>query len=512
MSDSLARFAAITAFAFLLSRASGLVREQVIGAQFGLGSDVDAYRLALQVPDLLFLLVSGGVLGSAFIPVFARLRTSGKEEAAWKMASGVLGLIATSVTVLTVVAWVFAPQLIQDGIARNAPEETQALAIGLMRIVLLQPLFLALAGVATAILQSFDRFTLPAFVPIAYNACIILAAILLDPLIGMYGVALGVALGGFVFFVIQLPPVIRLGLRMPTGWPLADANVRLTFALLVPRIVGQAALQLNSLLAVYLALGLGSGYAAALGFAWTLFALPVGLFGTSVGTVTFPTLSRDAGEMDLSRFRLLLTRALRGVLFFVLPASIGVILLREPIVSLVFERGAFDHEDTLLTAQPLLYTSLSMWAYALGEILPRAFYALQDTKTPVKIALSILVLEAVLMVLLVEPLQLAGLALAFSLATMAQVLMLVFALQSRIGSLVDRDTFNFVMKALLATTLMAAALWLARPLIADYSSMSLLTKLMRVGTTVTGGAAVYVLVSIGLRQEEVAILLRIARR
>ncbi len=508
----MARFAAIMAFAFLLSRAFGLVREQVIGAQFGLGSNVDAYRLALQVPDLLFLLVSGGVLGSAFIPVFTQLWTSGKEEAAWNMASGVLGLIGIAVTILTVVAWVFAPQLIRDGIARNASEETQALAIGLMRIVLLQPLFLALAGVTTGILQSFSQFTLPAFAPIAYNACIILAAILLVPFIGMHAVALGVALGGFVFFAIQLPPVIRLGLRMPKGWPLADANVRLTFALLVPRIVGQAALQVNSLLAYYLALGLGSGYASALGFAWTLFALPVGLFGTSVGTVTFPALARDAGETDLNRFRLLLTRAMRGVLFFVLPASIGLIILREPIVSLVFERRAFTHADTLLTAQPLLYTSLSMWAYALGEILPRAFYALHDTRTPVKIGLLVLVLEAVLMLLLVEPMKLAGLALAFSLATIAQVLMLMYVLQSRIGILIDRDTFNFSMKAILATTLMAAALWLARPLLADHSSMSLLTKLMRVGATVAGGAAVYVLVGIGLRQEEVSILLRIVRR
>jgi putative peptidoglycan lipid II flippase len=496
----------------VLTRALGLLRDQVLTARFGLGHELDAYILALSIPDLLFTLMSGGALSSAFIPTFVQLRRSGDERAAWRMASGVLVAVAMGVTALTVLAWLLTPLLVRDGLARDAAPQTQELAVRLLRIVLLQPLFLSLATVATAILQSFDRFALPAFAPAAYNACIILGALLLSPAIGIYGVALGVVAGGVLFLLVELPSVVRLGLTIPRRWPLSEPHVRSTFAVMLPRIIGQVAVQVNILIALYLAAGLGNDRVSAFRLAYTLFLLPVGLFGISVSTVAFPTLSRHAGAQDLDSFLRVLRRAMRGMLFFVLPASAGLIMLREPIISLIYERGEFGHADTLLTAQPLLYSCFGMWAYALVDVLPRAFYALHDTRTPVRIAVGVVVLDLGLSLLLVRPMGLGGLALALALATMVHVALLMYALRRKVGALVNGATARFVVKALAATLLMLGALWLARPLVEGYESMRLAAKAVRVGMAVASGGAVYLLASIALGQEEVATLLRIARR
>ena len=196
----MARFAAITALAFVLSRALGLVRDVVIAQRFGTRSELDAYTLAFTVPDQLFILISGGALSAAFIPVFTQLLDSGDEERAQRMAAGVFGMVAVVVTLLVAISWVFAPEIVNRGVAsQSSNPETRRLAVNLMRILLLSPLMLSLASVATALLQSYDEFTIPALAPIAYNTCIILGALLLAPVIGIQGVAIGVVIGSFFF-------------------------------------------------------------------------------------------------------------------------------------------------------------------------------------------------------------------------------------------------------------------------------------------------------------------------
>lgn len=516
MSSRLVRFAAITALAFVLSRVLGLVRDQVITYRFGAGVQTSAYVYAFQVPDTLFILISGGALSTAFIPVFSGLLHSGQREAAWRMASGVLVVLSTVVLLLICLTWIFAPLLMQEGLARRASPEIQILATGLMRVLLLSPLLLTLGSIATSILQSYDRFILPAFAPVVYNLGIIAGAWFLAPTLpegrGMYGVAIGVVAGTLFFFLLQLPSVIRIGLRWPVGWPLGDPNVRTTLKLLVPRILGQSATQLSALFTFFLAGGLGEEAPAAYRFAFTLFVLPVGLFATSVGTVAFPALSREAQEHDASTFAYLLRRAMRGILFFVLPGSVGLMMLRLPITKLIYQRGEFTFSDTALTAWALLFFCVGMWAYALLDVVPRAFYALQDTRTPLKIALIAVSVDILLSLLLIGPLRLGGLALAFSLATTLQVLLLLAALRDKIGFAVDRDTWRFILNALAATAAMAISLWLSRPLYAGYARSETLLLLMQLSLTISLGAGVYLLVSLLLRQEEIGTLLRVARR
>lgn len=513
MSSRLARFAAVTALAFVVSRVLGLVRDQVIAARFGAGTELSAYHLAFQIPDTLFILISGGALSTAFIPVFSELLGKGEEDEAWRMASGTLAFLCGTMLCLLVLAWIFAPQLVGSGLAGRATPRVQARATELMRILLLSPLLLTAGSIFTSILQTRDRFTLPAFAPVAYNLGIIGGAVLLAPRMGMDGVAVGVVVGACLFGLLQLGPVIRLGLRRPNGWPLRDPHVVRTLRLLVPRIVGQSATQLSTLFTFYLAGGLeDEGAVGAYRLAFTLFVLPVGLFATSVGTVAFPALSREAQDHDAREFTYLLRRAMRGILFFVLPAGVGLAVLRLPITSLIYERGAFTPQDTRLTAYALLFFCLGMWAYALLDIVPRAFYALQDTRTPLLIALGVVVLDVALSLALVGPLGLGGLAFAFSAATGAQVVLLLGALRRKVGHVLDRESVMFFLKALGATALMLGVLLLTRPLLAEYGSLSQLELLVRVLGTVGGAGAVYLLASVALRQEEVGTLLRLVRR
>lgn len=513
----LARFAAITALAFVLSRTLGLVREQVINARFAPGSvAADAYTFAFLIPDILFVLASGGALGAGFIPVFTKLRRMGEEDAAWRMASGVLAVVGVAAGILVTVCWIFAPVLIKEGIARQAERpETQELAVTMMRILLLSPLLLALATVVTVMLQSFDKFAVPAFAPVAYNTCIILGALVLAPVngLGVRGVAIGVVIGAYLFLAMQLPSARRLGLRLPRSWPLADSNVRQVFALLLPRMVGQSAVHVSTIVSYSLAAGLGTGPSAAYRSALVIFALPVGLFGTSMATVAFPALSREAGGGDMPGFLYLLRRAIRGILFFVLPASVGLLLLREPIVKLLYERGNFKPAQTVAVADPLLYLSLGIAAYAMLDVLPRAFYALQDSRTPVKIALGAVALKIGLSLLLIRVLGLGGLALAFSLSMLIQVALLTRALSRRTGPIIDGQTQDFLLRAAAATAIMAAMVLIARPLLlSGYQDMSFLNLVARLGVTLLGAVAVYIGVSTLLGQEEVGTLRRIVRR
>ncbi len=516
MSRGLARFAAITALAFVLSRVLGLVRDQVITYRFGAGVQTSAYVIAFQVPDTLFILISGGALSTAFIPVFSGLLHKDQRDAAQRMASGVLAVLGVAVLALIAVTWLFAPLVMQEGLARRASPQIQVLATGLMRVLLLSPLLLTLGSIATSVLQSYDRFTLPAFAPVVYNLGIIAGAWFLAPMLpegqGMYGVAAGVVIGALFFFLIQLPPAVRLGVRWPTEWPLRDPHVRTTLRLLVPRILGQSAVQLSTLFTFFLAAGLGEEEPAAYRLAFTLFVLPVGLFATSVGTVAFPALSREAQEEDSRTFAYLLRRAMRGILFFVLPGSVGLLMLRLPITKLIYQRGEFTAQDTALTAYALLFFCLGMWAYALLDVVPRAFYALQDTWTPLKIALIAVVVDIALSLLLIQPLRLGGLALAFALATAVQVLLLLVALQDKIGFGLDAATRRFLRNALLATGAMALTLWLARPIYDGYSGSGTLGLILQLGGTIGIAAGVYLGVSLLLRQEEIGTLLRVARR
>ena len=486
---SLARSAGIVAGAFVVSRILGLVREVVLARQFGTSEELSAYVSAFRIPDLLFLVIMAGAFGSAFIPIFSGLLGDGEDEAAWRLASVVLNLAGASVIALSILTWLAAPGLVQLVVAPDASPPTQVLTADLMRLLLLSPVFLGFGIAAKGILEGQDLFTLPALAPIVYNAATILGAIVLGPSIGVRGVAVGVVVGAIGFLALQIPGVMRSGMRYSRALDPRAKGVSEVGRLLAPRLIGQAAFQINFIAVTNLAWRTGEQNVAALNYAWQLVMLPHGVLALSISTVILPTLSRlwQGGEIDA--FRATLQGAVRPLLFLSLPAAIVLFAFRVPVVQTLFQTGAFSAESTELVAAPLAFLAAGLVSYAVVEALTRAFYAMHDTRTPVMAGILIIALNIGLGIALLGRLSYLSLALALSASTTVEAVILTAVLHRRLGG--DPSGFGRWLWRVLVSGLVTAAvaLTLAGPL-AEATTPGILPKPLQLAVFLTALAVV----------------------
>ncbi|HEX5498292.1 MAG TPA: murein biosynthesis integral membrane protein MurJ, partial [Thermomicrobiales bacterium] len=385
-----------------LSRILGLAREIILARMFGTSPAYSAYVSAFRIPDLLFLIIMAGSFGSAFIPVFAGLKTSGRDHDAWRLASVVLNLSAIALAASAAIAFVLADPIVAYVIAPEAPPDIQRIAANCMRILLLSPLFLGLGIAAKGILEGQDRFTLPAFAPVVYNLCTILGAILLGPTFGVYGVAVGVVAGAVCHLLVQTPGLVATKMRYSPIVDLHVEGVGQVGRLLAPRILGQAAFQINFIVVTNLAWRSGEQSVSALNYAWQLLMLPHGVLALSISTVVFPTMARLFQAGDLPALRRTFGQALRPLLFLSVPAAIGLYFFRTAIVQTIFQSGAFSGHSTLLVVAPLAWFAVGLVAYAAVEVLARVFYAMHDTWTPVAAGLVTIGLNIALGLALID--------------------------------------------------------------------------------------------------------------
>jgi putative peptidoglycan lipid II flippase len=461
---SLLKSAGIVAGAFVVSRLLGLVREIVLARQFGTSEAFSAYVSAFRIPDLLFLVVMAGAFGSAFIPVFSGFLGDGEDESAWNLASVILNVSGVLVIVIAAVAWVFAPELVRYVVAPEASYEAQQITVNCMRILLLSPVFLGFGIAAKGILEGQDLFTLPALAPIVYNAATIVGAILLGPRVGVYGVAIGVVVGAVGFLLLQVPGLVRSGMRYSFSLDPRTRGVGEVARLLAPRLIGQAAFQLNFIVVTNLAWRTGEQSVSALNYAWQLLMLPHGVLALSVSTVILPTLSRLWQVGDIAAFRVTLGNALRPLFFLSLPAAVTLFAFRLPIVQTLFQTGAFSAESTTLVATPLAYLAAGLVSYAMVEVLTRAFYAMHDTRTPVVAGIAIVALNVVVGVVLLDQMGYLALALALSLSTTVEAAILIVVLGRRIGG-VPAKTWDWLLRVIACSAIAAlVAAALAGPL------------------------------------------------
>ena len=461
---SLARSATIVAGAFIASRALGLLREIVIARQFGTSEELSAYVSAFRIPDLLFLVIMAGAFGSAFIPVFSGFLADGEDDAAWQLASVVLNISGATVIVLSALTWVAAPELVRAVVAPDAPPEAQQITTDCMRILLLSPIFLGFGIAAKGILEGQDLFTLPALAPIIYNGATILSALFLGPRIGVYGVAIGVVAGAVGFLALQIPGLHRSGMRYALSFDPRTSGVGEVGRLLAPRLIGQAAFQINFIAVTNLAWRTGQESVAALNYAWQLLMLPHGVLALSISTVILPTLSRLWQQGETQAFRTTLGGALRPLIFLSLPSAVVLFFFRVPIVQTLFQTGAFSTQSTALVAAPLAFLAVGLVSYALVEAMTRAFYAMHDTRTPVIAGLVIIALNIGLGLALLDRLGYLALALALSASTTVEALILAIVLRQRVGG-VTREAGAWLARLLAATAATAAAAaFLAHPL------------------------------------------------
>lgn len=512
---SLARSAGIVAGAFILSRLLGLVREVVLARQFGTSEDLSAYISAFRIPDLLFLVIMAGAFGSAFIPVFSGFLGNGEDAAAWKLASVILNLSTVSVIVVSALAWVAAPQLVQFVVAPDASPHMQELTTACMRLLLLSPIFLGLGIAAKGILEGQDLFTLPAMAPIIYNAATILGAIFLGPRIGVYGVAIGVVAGAIGFLLVQVPGIVRSGMRYSPSFDPRVPGVDEVGRLLAPRLIGQAAFQINFIAVTNLAWRTGDQSVSAINYAWQLLMLPHGVLALSISTVILPTLSRLWQQGDVGAFRTTLGSALRPLIFLSLPAAVILFAFRTSIVQTLFQTGAFSAESTALVAAPLAFLAAGLVSYALVEALTRAFYAMHDTRTPVIAGVAIIALNLALGVALIGRFGYVALAFALSASTTVEAVILAAILHRRLGG-IDKGARIWFGRLLVATAITATVSALLAPSLAEATTPGnaprLLQLVLFVATLGLVGL-VYLAVTWILRVPELSTMLaQVARR
>lgn len=456
---NMARSALIVGLAFVLSRILGVGRDVILARTFATGPEMDAYVSAFRIPDLLFLTVFSGAFGAAFIPVFGSFIDRGERDHAWRLASAVLTWAGIAVVILSAIMFVAARPLMHL-VSPGFDDHTMDIAVSLMRILLLSPVFLGLGIAAKGILEAQNQFTLPAIAPLVYNLGTIVGAAFFAPKYGIQAVAWGLVAGALGHFLTQVPGLIRVGISFK---PILDRHVAglgEVTRLLGPRVIGLAAFQINIVAVTAFASLSGPSDVAAVNYSYQLLMLPHGVLALSISTVAFPSLAALFGRGDSAGFRSLLDRTMRPLLFLTFPASVGLLLVRKPIVEVIYERGNFGAADTNLVVAPLAFFAIGLVGYGLTEIVTRVFYATRDTRTPVITTILTVILNIALCGLFVHSLGAGGLALALSLTTASEAVILLLFLRHRIGSVVSPDFWPWLAKVIAATAGMSLVILL----------------------------------------------------
>jgi putative peptidoglycan lipid II flippase len=464
--QALARAGIVVSGAFLISRLLGYVRYVIIGNSGLLPAELDTFFAAFRLPDLIFQLVAAGALSSALIPVLAALLVDGEESHAWRVVSTIVNLMLIALSALAVVLFLLAPvvmRVIAPGFGLVELEKT----VELTRTMLLSPIFLALGAVATSVLNSSGRFAAAALAPVVYNLVIIAAALLLVGPFGVEGLAIGVVLGSLGHLLVQLRPLARLGFRYTPRIDRHDPQARKALLLMAPRAIGLGASQITFIVVGALATTVGVGALTDFNFAFVLLQIPLGVIGVPLGIVVLPTLSRSAAVGHEVSFATLLTRALRLLIYVMVPITAVTIILRQPVVEVLFGSGKISQPNLDLIASTLAYFALGLTAHALIAVLARGFYARQDTLTPVLAAVAAVAINCSLAIVLVGPYGLQGIALAIAAAAWIEALALVAILHHRLPHFELRGLVRVAIEAATGSVLAGAVAFLASGWLTD---------------------------------------------
>ncbi|MBE3038109.1 MAG: murein biosynthesis integral membrane protein MurJ [Chloroflexi bacterium] len=487
----IARAAGTVMFAIVLSQLFGLLAKLLTARAFGTGSESEAFFAANRFTEILFNLVAGGALASAFIPTFTTALTRQDRPSAWKLASAVANLILLTLTLISALAAIFAPQVVRYVLAPGFAADPAKIALTamLLRIQLISPVIFGLSGLVMGILNAHQSFLFPALAPSMYSLGWCVGVLWLAPGMGIAGLAWGVVLGASLHLLLQIPALLclpgrsyspTLGMHLP--------GVREVARLMGPRLVGVAVVQLNFLLNTYLASLQPEGSLTGISLAFPLMYMPLAAIAQSVATAALPTFSTQAASGKPEELRTSLAASLRGVLLLAVPASLGLMLLRRPLVVLLYQHGEFTSISTELVAWALLWYAAGLVSFSMVEIVSRAFYALHDTKTPVIMLIIAMSLNLGFSLLFsawfnrIGWMPHGGLALANSLATTLEMIGLLVLMRRRLKGLEGRSLLQGTGQAFLAALGMGVvlALWLRY---APFSSNAILA----LGGVVLGG-------------------------
>ncbi len=522
-SGRVTRFAGIVSLAVMGSRIFGLIREQAFAAFFGVSVQSDAFITAFRIPNLLRDLFAEGALSAAFVSTFSQYLTTKGEQEAWRLANLVFNGLITVLTPITLIGIAASPQLV--ALIAGGFEQVQgkvALTVALTQILFPFIIMVAMAAVAMGVLNTKDRFGIPASASTFFNIGSITGglglAYWIDPEFGpraIIGWAIGTLIGGGLQFLMQVPSLSRVGFRYRPILSLSDPGMRQVGALIGPSIIGAAAVQVNILVNTNFASYLGNGPVSWLNYAFRLMQFPIGVFGVAIGTATLPVISRAAARADIAEFRRTLTSSLGLVFLLCIPSACGLAILGRPIISLIYEHGRFNSIDTDQTAAALAFYAIGLAGYAAIKVLAPAFYALNDARTPMTISLISIATNYTFNYLLVSRFGFGhrGLALSTALVALFNFLALLALMRRKIKRIEGRGVIDSFIKICAATAGMSVAcLSIERILVTLVGSKGLSVQLLNALIPVISGSIVFFAICKWLNVAELALAVRAAKR
>lgn len=503
--------AMILGVASFASRFIGVIRDRLFAHYFGAGDILDAYYAAFRIPDFVYNLLIAGALTAGFIPVFLDVWRSDRDYA-WRITNGILNTVALTMAVTAAGLWLFAPTIIKYTVPGFTAEKL-ADTVLLTRIMLFSPFILGVSAVVSGVLHSFKNFLVFSFSPILYNLGIILGVIFLTPILGIGGLAWGVVLGAILHLLIQLPALFQYGFRYRNIFLWSDPLVRKIGKLIIPRTLGLATQQINILVTTTIASTLVAGSIAIFNFANNLQYFAVGIIGHSFSLAAFPTFSRYIAENKKEEMIDSFALATRQILFLIIPVSVLFLFLRAQIIRVALGTGKFDWTATALTADTLAYFTISLFAQCLILLIARAYYAVHDTWTPFIFSLLAVVINIALAMTLKNSLGVKGLALAYSIAMIMEIVLLWLFLKRKLGNLREGKILVSLAKISLATIIMAAATQYLKNPLADLVDMTKFWGILTQGA-ISGatGLLIYGLMCYLLKVEEMLIFIQSFKR
>ena len=515
------RAAGVVGLAVLCSRVLGLAREQIFAALFGGGRVMDAFTIAFRIPNLLRDLFAEGALSTAFVTVFTRTAALEDDAAAWRLANKVATLTIVCLSAITVLGIVSAPWLVA-ALAPGFDPDKAALTVTLTRVMYPFILLVSLAALVMGMLNARNVFGIPAMASSFFNLGSIAGGVILgywlDPHFGpraIFGLAIGTLIGGALQLLVQLPSLRRQGHAFRADWHWRDAGVAAILRLMGPSMIAASTTQVNVLVNSVFASELGDGPTFWLTVAFRLMQLPLGIFGVALGTVTLPLLARLAATGNRQAFRGELARGMRLAFLMTLPASIGLMVLAEPIISVLYQHGRFGAHETAESAGALRFYAIGLCGYAALKVLVNAFYALDKRRTPMVV--SFVAVGVNLLLNWVFTMRLGwghrGLALSTACVASSNFLILYFLMRSHLGRLESRTMLALLGKVALASAVLFIIAWAgAHLLLADWAVQPFWPKCLSLLLVIAAAAGAFFLSAGALRIGEVRDLAAAVRR
>ena len=503
--------ASVVALAVLGSRVLGLVRDQVFGSLFGGGEIMDAFIMAFRIPNLLRDLFAEGALSTAFITVFSKTTAVEGDRAAWELANKVATAAAVTVSLLTLIGILCAPWIVAV-LAHGFDPAKAALTVTLTRVMFPFILLVSLAALVMGMLNAKNVFGIPATASSFFNLGSIIVGVgvgwLIDPHFGVratMGLAIGTLVGGAMQFGVQLPSLRRLGYRFQPDFHWRDMGVKAILRLMGPSVIAASSTQVNVLVNSVFASNLGNGPVTWLQYSFRLMQLPLGIFGVALGTVSLPLLARMAAADNIAGFRTELARGMRLAFLLTIPASVGLILLAEPIMSVLFQHGRFNAHDAYEAAAALRFYAIGLCGYAALKVLVNAFYAVDRRKTPMFVSFGAVGLNLLLNWLFTVRLGWGHEGLAFSTACIATTnfVVLYFLMHRHLGRLESRTMASLLLRLGVASAVLAGICWLGdHYLLAGWAHERFWPKAGSLTAVIVAGAGAFFFCATALRIRE----------